>query len=75
MVATPVAAELASADGNPDSLVSNGEPFTSWGGGSGLNGDTYTPSDVDSLVKILEKIEFKAIASEEDKTTVQQVFS
>ena len=66
MVATPVAAELASADGNPDSLVTSGEPITSWGGGSGLNGDIYTPSDVDSLVKILEKIEFKAVVETDD---------
>ena len=66
MVATPVGTELASA-GNPNALISNvSEPITSWGEGSGLKGDVFTPSDVDSLINILEKIEFKAVVESDD---------
>ena len=67
MAATPIASEAleelettAVASGN--GYFEPNEPVgqTSWGQGEGLNGDILTPSDVDSLVDLLGKIEFKA---------------
>ena len=64
---TTVIAPLAPNDVNIDAEVSGfTAPISSWGEGDGLSGDLYSPSDVDSLIRILEKIEFKAVIDADD---------
>ena len=73
MAATPLASEALEeldsavvASGNGYFEPSDPVAQTSWGEGEGLNGEVVAPSDVDSLVDLIGKIEFKAEINTED---------
>ena len=73
MAATPLASEALEeldsavvASGNGYFEPSDPVGQTSWGEGEGLSGDVLAPSDVDSLVDMIGKIEFKAEINNED---------